>query len=142
MDDAETAAAEAEHRVELVQRLDALAHALEGNAERGRHSRCRLVVRQELCNGGSSVRIVTAPFMRERPRSRALEGRSLASAARRSSPCRRDRLAHGADLPSPKNMCSVRQSHALGPEGDRVDAWSAGPRWRARRGAAPGRPTS
>ena len=143
IDDAEAAAAEAEHGVELVQRLDARAHALDRDAELRRPtpadpaSSCG----RNSCSGGSMVRMVTGrPAMaRKMPtKSVALQRQQLGQrGAPRLDRLGEDHLAHRLDLAlAEEHVLGAAQPDALGAEGDRrVAPDRADRRWRARRAA-------
>ena len=115
IDDAQPAAAVAEHRVELVQLLDAPRDRLGRHAELlgqlSARSGCSCSgVGRNSCSGGSSRRIVTGrPFIaRNRPsKSSRWKGSSLASAFSRSSRVSARIISRISSMWS-KNMCSVR----------------------------------
>jgi len=103
-----------EHGVRLVQIRDALLDHFVGLARGIRElGAYRLIVRQELVQRGIQVRMVTGrlPIARKIPaKSSRCSGSSLAKAARRSVSVSATIISRmGPILPSPKNMCSVRQ---------------------------------
>ena len=132
IDDAEPAAAEAEHRVELVQRLDARAHALGRDAQLARPARPGPRRRAAGTRAAADRACGSSPAGRSSPRKMplevgALERQQLAPArARRSAVVvGEDHLAHRADLDVAKNMCSVRhRPMPSAPKATRLRAWS------------------
>ena len=125
IDDAQPAAAEAEHRVELVQRLDALGDdlSLETPSSLATSAWPLSSCGRNSCSGGSSVRIVTGrPFMARNMPSKSLPlerqqlGQRLLAVLRRLG---QDHLAHLLDVVE-EHVLGAAQADALGAEGDRL----------------------
>ena len=130
--DGKPAAAMAEHRVELVQRLGALAAAFRPKPSwrAATSAISSSVFGRNSCSGGSSRRIVTgrpAMISNSSRKSERCIGSSLSSAARRSFSVSARIISRMATMRSPsKNMCSVRQSPMPSAPNERAMRASAG----------------